>query len=301
MLQLWASIHIKKVRYILVIFCYNIFTVCLPKFILEPGGIMKRTRFIALFAVIVLLLVTVLPAGAISDGQPDGNAHPYVGLMLFKEPSGFWYTCSGTLLSPTVFLTAGHCTVDAIEVYVWFDENPVSADGYIHRSTADALGTAYAPSNYNFPRFDVGVVVLDRPIIMDEYGVLPTLDQLDVLKTKRGTQDVTFTAVGYGMQKSFPTAAGWKDAIDYTRMVAYPKLNQINVPGYTGDFSLLLSNNANTGGTCFGDSGGPNFLGSSNVVAGVTSFGINGNCAGTGGVFRMDRAAVLDFVNSFLH
>ena len=83
-------------------------------------------------------------------------------------------------------------------------------------------------------------------------------------------------------------------------MVATPKLNQINVPGFTGDFSLLLSNNANTGGTCFGDSGGPNFLGSSNVVAGVTSFGINGNCAGTGGVFRMDRQNVLDFVNSFL-
>ena len=51
----------------------------------------------------------------------------------------------------------------------------------------------------------------------------------------------------------------------------------------------------------FGDSGGPNFLGNSNVVAAVTSFGINGNCAGTGGVFRMDRQNVLDFVNSFLN
>lgn len=84
------------------------------------------------------------------------------------------------------------------------------------------------------------------------------------------------------------------------RMVATPKLNQINVPGFTGSFSLLLSNNAHTGGTCFGDSGGPNFLGDSNVVAGVTSFGINGNCAGTGGVFRMDRQNVLDFVGGFL-
>ena len=88
------------------------------------------------------------------------------------------------------------------------------------------------------------------------------------------------------------------------RMVAHPFLIQINVPGMVGDFSLLLSNNPRTGGTCFGDSGGPNFLGSgdteSNVVAGVTSFGLNGNCAGTGGVFRMDRQNVLDFVNSFL-
>jgi len=63
---------------------------------------------------------------------------------------------------------------------------------------------------------------------------------------------------------------------------------------------ILLSNNHSTGGTCFGDSGGPNFLGDTNIVAGVTSFGLNGNCAGTGGVFRMDRQNVLDFVNSFL-
>jgi secreted trypsin-like serine protease len=83
-------------------------------------------------------------------------------------------------------------------------------------------------------------------------------------------------------------------------MLATPKLNQINVPGFTGDYSLLLSNNANTGGTCFGDSGGPNFLGSSLTIAGVTSFGINGNCAGTGGVFRLDRQGVLEFVTGFM-
>ncbi len=85
------------------------------------------------------------------------------------------------------------------------------------------------------------------------------------------------------------------------RMVATPHLIQINVPGFTGDFSLLLSNNHSTGGTCFGDSGGPNFLGDSNIVAGVTSFAINGNCAGTGGVFRTDRQDVQDFINDFMN
>ena len=142
--------------------------------------------------------------------------------------------------------------------------------------------------------------MLDSPANNGTYGELPSLNQLDKLKTKRGQQDVTFTAVGYGLQMSFPDAAAWKEHNVKVRMVAHPKLNQINVPGFTGDFSLLLSNNSNTGGTCFGDSGGPNFLGDSNVVAGVTSFGINGNCAGTGGVFRMDRADVLEFVGSFL-
>jgi V8-like Glu-specific endopeptidase len=256
---------------------------------------------VSIFLAVVLLFSNVNMASAITDGELDGNGHPYVGLMLFKATDGYWYTCSGTLLSSTVFLTAGHCTSDAIyPIYIWFDANPISPDGYLYTNTADALGTPYAPSNYNFPRFDVGVVVLDEAVVMDVYGQLPTLNQLDGLKTKRGQKDVTFTAVGYGMQKSFPTAAAWKDQIDYQRWVAYPKLNQINVPGFVGDFSLLLSNNAHTGGTCFGDSGGPNFLGKTNVVAGVTSFGINGNCAGTGGVFRMDRQNALDFVNSFL-
>ena len=72
------------------------------------------------------------------------------------------------------------------------------------------------------------------------------------------------------------------------RMVARPKLIQINT-GFTGDFSLLLSNNAHTGGTCFGDSGGPNFIGDSRVIGGVTSYGLNDACGGTGGVYRVDR------------
>jgi len=137
-------------------------------------------------------------------------------------------------------------------------------------------------------------------VILSEYGTLPTLNQLDTLAKKRGLQDRSFTSVGYGLQMSFPDAAAWKEHNSRTRYVAHPQLIQIN-GGIVGNFSLLLSNNAHTGGTCFGDSGGPNFLGDSNVVVGVTSFGLNGNCAGTGGVFRTDRQDVLDFVNGFLN
>jgi len=140
-------------------------------------------------------------------------------------------------------------------------------------------------------------VELAEPIYLDEYGQLPAVDSLDKLKTKRGTQNQSFTSVGYGLQQINPVFV----VSQRVRMVATPHLIQINVPGFTGDFSLLLSNNHSTGGTCFGDSGGPNFLGDSNIVAGVTSFGINGNCAGTGGVFRMDRQNVQDFVNDFMN
>lgn len=265
-----------------------------------------KKRSIALLITLVLLLIVVIPAAAITDGEKDGEGHPFVGLMVaLDENDNPLWRCSGTLLSPTVYLTAGHCTeAPAVRATIWFDadvENGIPDNGYPF--SGDVFGTTYTHPDYlpnAFVYRDVGVVVLDSPIFMDEYGELPTLDQLDALKTKRGKQDTTFTAVGYGLQESFPTAAAWKENNDRIRYVAYPKLIQINVPGFTGDFSLLLSNNANTGGTCFGDSGGPNFLGDSNVVAGVTSFGINSNCAGTGGVFRMDRSWSLDWVSSFL-
>ena len=143
---------------------------------------------------------------------------------------------------------------------------------------------------------DLGIVILSVPVPLDVYGTLPNAGQLDALARKRGKQNQDFTAVGYGLQAINPVFV----EAERSRMVATPHLIQINAPGFTGDFSILLSNNHSTGGTCFGDSGGPNFIGDSNVIGGVTSFGINGNCAGTGGVYRMDRQHDIDWVNSFL-
>jgi len=266
-----------------------------------------RSRMVAATLAAALLIGAALaaPVGAITDGAPDDNGHPYVGLMVAQDGDGnpLW-RCSGTLMSPTIFLTAGHCTeAPAAHVEIWFAADvDAGRPGNGYPFTGEIGGTPHTHPSYNpnaFFLFDLGVVVLDEPFPMAHYGALPTLDQLDALKTMRGKQDVTFTSVGYGVQMAFPDAASWKENNFRVRMVAHPKLNQINVPGFTGDFSMLLSNNANTGGTCFGDSGGPNFLGTSNVVAGVTSFGINGNCAGTGGVYRVDRADDLDWLATF--
>jgi secreted trypsin-like serine protease len=238
---------------------------------------------------------------SITYGQLDGDRHPFVGLMVAKIDGTPVWRCSGTLLSPTVFLTAGHCTDGATSVEIWFDadvESGLAENGY--PSNGEISGTPYTHPEYNPNAFflrDVGVVVLDHPFEREAYGALPKLNLLDALKTRRGTQPTSFTAVGYGLQRINPVFV----ESDLVRMTATPHLIQINVPGFTGDFSLLLSNNASTGGTCFGDSGGPNFLGNSNVVAGVTSFGLNGNCAGTGGVFRMDREAPLTWVQGFLN
>ena len=274
---------------------------------------MKSTKKFVIVAALLLGLAlgAVGIAYAVTDGELDGEGHPHVVLLRMDVGGVPTYRCSGTLLSPTVLLTAGHCTSNyPDEPYTGmrvFTESDVE-NGDNTYPTCDGGNCVEAAAWYAHPLYetapffvhDVGVVILEEPIYLDTYGVLPEVDQLDQYKTRRGRNKLTFTAVGYGLQKSFPDAASWKDAADKVRMVAYPRLIQINTPGFTGDFSLLLSNNANTGGTCFGDSGGANFLYDSNVVAGITSYGLNSNCAGTGGVFRTDRQDVQDFVNSFL-
>jgi V8-like Glu-specific endopeptidase len=262
---------------------------------------MTRTRLMLALSVAAIVMLTIAPIRAITDGELDGNRHPYVGLMVAQAANGrpLW-RCSGTLLSANLFLTAGHCTeAPAAHVEIWFDadvESGIPGNGYPNKG--DAGGTPYTHPQYDpraFYLYDLGVVVLKRPMYIGQYGALPKLNALDKLASSRGEQDVTFTAVGYGLQQSFPDQASFLEHNERVRMVAYPHLLQINT-GFTGDGSLLLSNNAATGGTCFGDSGGPNFIGNSNVVGGVTSFGINGNCAGTGGVYRVDRADDLNFL-----
>ena len=271
-------------------------------------------KFLATLAAASLLVMAVaVPATAITDGELDGEVHPYVGIMVAQNANGApMWRCTGTLISPTLFLTAGHCTFGAAHAEIWFEAGPIPSDtGYPatgldrcagitgYPCLGEVGGTPYAHPQYNdasFYLFDLGVVVLDTPVELEVYGALPGLNSLDSLKVRRST---TFTSVGYGLQESFPDAAGWKDVAIRVRMVARPHLLQIN-GGIVGDSSLLLSNNANTGGTCFGDSGGPNFLGGTNVVAAVTSFGMNSTCGGTGGVYRVDRADDLNWLDTFL-
>jgi len=261
---------------------------------------------ILLFVVVVLLfLATASVAGAVTNGEPDsGNTRPYVGLMVAFDSAGnrLW-RCSGTLLSSTVFLTAGHCTESpAYRAEIWFDWNVeagIPGNGYPNNGPAQGL--AYTHPEYNPNAFfvrDVGMVILDNASVIPSgpYPTLPAQDELDQLATRRGRQDVSFTAVGYGLQRINPVFV----EAERVRYIAHPNLVQINTPGFTGNFSILLTNNHSTGGTCFGDSGGPNFIGNSMVVGGVTSFGLNGNCAGTGGVFRMDRAWARDWVLGIL-
>jgi hypothetical protein len=280
-----------------------------------------RQLLLSIVTIVALLLIAVAPAAAITDGAPDGNAHPQVALMVAQDEDGnpLW-RCSGTFISATVYLTAGHCTeAPAAHAEIFLSKGPIDTDpnytskgsggdgcddpavtGYPCRG--DAGGDVFTHPDYDPDAFyvrDLGIVELDRGSGPGPYATLPKKDAFDAYKGKSRIKKVTFTSVGYGLQKAFPDAAAWKDVAVRERMVAHPKLIALNT-GSTGDFSLRLSNNTTTGGTCFGDSGGPNFLGTSLVIAGVTSYGNNSTCAGTGGVFRTDRSWSLDWINGFL-
>lgn len=259
---------------------------------------------------LVLVLSVVGVAGAITNGEPDDGRHPYVGLMVaYGADGGPLWRCSGTLMSETVFLTAGHCTeAPAVTAGIWFAEDVEATPGF--RTPAgypfagwDAAGITMTHPDYDpaaFYLFDLGVVLLEAPFPMAEYGALPTLGVLDSIKgnEKKGA----LTGVGYGLQEINPNRL----SADLVRLLA--PLDLINTKGVFGvpkGTSIKVSgsgvggDSSDSGGTCFGDSGGPQFLADTNIVAAVTSFGLNGNCAGTGGGYRVDQADDLDWLATF--
>jgi Trypsin len=297
-----------------------------------------RTRILALIAAIAALMAVATPAQAIKNGVPDAGAHPYVGELLFYVPSeedprfddpGAWFTCSGTLVSPTIVVTAGHCTFDighngadgadtgGNDVWISFAEEPNfdiltpsstfapddNAGRYdawseaLNESTEWIRATAYHHPDYDNDAFfthDLGVLRLSEPVTLSEYGQLPTEGLLDELYADNKQQ--LYTAVGYGLEGAGPK----KEIGGDTRRRAELKLVNLNgVLGTGKGTSAKFSSNAKTGGTCFGDSGGPIFVSGTNTIVAVTSFGANPACAGTSGAYRIDQEDDLAWLATF--
>ncbi|MDL2124891.1 MAG: trypsin-like serine protease [Deltaproteobacteria bacterium] len=293
----------------------------------------KRNFLVVVTIVLGIALASVGTAYAITNGQPDGNDHPYVALLVFGEETddGFvpYWRCSGSLIAPDVILTAGHCTDGATGVRVWFDEGPIpwgtwnpsanpTCEGETgYPCTGDAKGTPHTNPKFRsdenpygggngLPAFsyrDVGVVVLNEPVHMDEYGELPDPGIVDTLKNKT---DVDF--VGYGVQYQAQIPGKWlPQPPPYYRWTGprvrmYAPSAMVSGKFVHSDEFLMLSLNPGRGqgGTCFGDSGGPDLLADTNTVLGVNSYVTNHNCAGVGYSSRVDIPEVLEWINSYL-
>ncbi|MEN8260417.1 MAG: trypsin-like serine protease [Pseudomonadota bacterium] len=232
---------------------------------------------------------------------PDGDAHPYVGLVIFDVEGQPSHRCSGTLLTPTLFLTAGHCTAGTDAARIWF-ETEITDPFFPFTGGTSISGTPHTHPDFadfaGFPNTsDVGVVILDEPVWMPVYGQLPDVGALDGLDSRRGLQNQHFTIVGYGLQAVVPSLMA-----DRVRYQGTPMLVELN-SARTGGFNIHLSSNRGKrapGGSCFGDSGGPALLHDSDVVAGVGSFVLNRNCVGAGFYYRVDTDHAQDFINDFL-
>jgi hypothetical protein len=269
-----------------------------------------RNRLVSLLAASVCTLAA-LPAAAITFGSPDGNAHPFVGTILFERPDGF-YSCSGTMMSPTVMLTAGHCTEEAgavnLRTWVKFDENITVQSGcngdraclerYLDNSKNGWIkGTPHPHPQYDdfaqFPAtYDAGIIVLSKAVKMPVYGELPSLGFLETIHTAAENK---FTVVGYGMQGEIKPF----NSDIWARYAGTVKLLEVRST-WNGGASAKYTNNPGTGGgTCFGDSGGPVFYSNTNIVVSVVSWGQT-PCIGVDYNFRTDIKTSQDFIDAYL-
>jgi V8-like Glu-specific endopeptidase len=248
-----------------------------------------RRLVLALAALTAAAVAVAAPASAITNGMADGNQHPNVGGLVADSAysDGTWIYCSGTLISPTVFVTAAHCDEGGDErVRVTFD--PAYVDGDKTYS-----GTFYADPAYPGPTsapHDLAVVVFDKAVKGISPATLPKAGSLSTLSSSQ-----TFTSVGYGAYEVTNQPGGHQYLYDDVRNVATGTLNAIN-PAW-----LRISMNPSTGngGTCYGDSGGPNFLGTTSILAATTITG-DAVCRSTNVDYRLDTTAARAFLGQFV-
>ena len=249
-------------------------------------------KLMATCAASLFILAFAGTASAITYGEPDGNRHPEVGALLAPHAysDGTWTTCSGTLISANVFLTAAHCDWDLERMAVTF------ASTYVPGVSTVYWGDWHADPLYSGAQGDpndLAVVVLDNaPGITP--AELPAAGWLSSLP-----RDQTFTSVGYGAQAVTIDHGPSFSYADIRYMATSDTLFAINKAWLRISMNPALGD----GGTCYGDSGGPNFLGAgaseTNIVAATT---ITGDylCRATNVVYRLDTDSARSFLGQYV-
>jgi hypothetical protein len=237
----------------------------------------------AFLAALVVALTVATPSGAIVNGKPD-TAHPYVGILVTVIDGELTPVCSGFLVSSTVFVTAGHCVDDlggTLPAYVSFNQTFGPTSPLIH-------GTAVPNPNYTSSGHEIAAVVLDTAVTDRGHVILPEERRLESVP-----RSAALTLVGYGATGF--THGGGKPALESNLLRSTADARLVKLERGKNALSLRMSN-----GICFGDSGGPVLLGTSDVVVGINSFVQNAKCAGNAFAFRVDTDASLDFLAPLL-
>jgi hypothetical protein len=267
----------------------------------------RRPTLIALaVALVAAAMVGAAPALAITGGSPD-TVHTNVGLVRFTTTAGR-FRCSGTLISPTVVLTAGHCTEGpATNVYVSFDDalqpDPlqpgISPAERAAREAHYITGTAHPDPGWDgklslAKQHDQGVVVLSAPATTKWPAITPApLPPVGFLDRNQGQlKNETFTLVGYGVD------IGDKRAQIVVQERRFTTSYLKNVQSEVVVFQINDNDSKAGGGSCFGDSGGAVFL--DGYVLGDASYVNSLTCNATGSYQRADTPYSRAFLDQFL-
>jgi hypothetical protein len=278
---------------------------------------MRYTRHLLVLALVVAVSITFIAPSrvkAIVYGFVDtNNVFKNAGAFIVKSPTtgDIFPICSGTLISPTVFLTASHCTVFfendlaplGFGAFVSFDSSIPFGDLTSNQTRLIPVTQVVTNPNFNQAQSDTGDIAVLLVRANDTRGLtpaqLPTAGLLDQLATQNDLKSAVFTPVGYGLQNRV-TGGGppfFQDMNPVPRMYANAGFNALN-----NTFLRLSQNPAvGNGGACFGDSGGPNFLdyNGTRLLVAITITG-DAVCRSTNVVYRTDTASARNFLAPYV-